>query len=58
MRETLPKCQFLKIEMIQNMRLWHRFFREKINVMEINNGNSNTKLVWHGTSGTPPASVY
>jgi hypothetical protein len=58
MRETLPKSQILKIEMIQNMNLWKRFFQEKINVMDINNGDSNTKLAWHGTSGTPPASVY
>lgn len=58
MRETLPKSQILKIEMIQNRRLWDRFYREKMNVRDINNGNSNTKLIWHGTSSTPPVSVF
>jgi hypothetical protein len=58
MRETLPTSQILKIEMIQNRRLWNRFYLEKMNVKNINNGNSNTKLIWHGTRGNPPASVF
>ena len=29
-----------------------------MNVKDINNGNSNTKLVWHGTRGNPPVSVF
>ncbi len=29
-----------------------------MNVKDINNGNSNTKLIWHGTKSTPPFSVF
>jgi hypothetical protein len=29
-----------------------------MNVKDINNGFSNTQLIWHGTKGTPPVSIF
>jgi hypothetical protein len=58
MRETIPQAQISEILVIQNLNLWKRFQTEKERLMKKNNGNSNTKLVWHGTRNTAPASVY
>ena len=44
--------------MVQNLVLWKRYKDERENMMRKNNGNSNTKLLWHGTKNTPPRSIY
>jgi hypothetical protein len=48
MRETMPKVEILKIELIQNLMLWDRYWGFKESLKD-KSESPNTKLIWHGT---------
>lgn len=57
-RETLPYVTIQSIQRIQNKWLWKRYMFAKTWMMEKNGGVINEKLLFHGTSETPPEKVF
>ena len=56
-KQTLPQATVLEIKMIQNHTLWKQYKNERYRIATLNGGNSNTSMLWHGTSSTPPDTV-
>lgn len=54
----MPSAKIEKIERIQNRKLWRVFRNEVEDVEDKNGGNANLMNLFHGTSNTPPESIY
>ncbi|TNV86648.1 hypothetical protein FGO68_gene9886 [Halteria grandinella] len=56
---TMPSSQIQRIERIQNRKLW-KVFQNELDDVTLKNNNQNAQLLdlFHGTSGTPPNSIY
>ena len=57
-KDTLPQVDVMKIERIQNRRLWDKYSFHAQRMKEKNNGTINEKELFHGTSGTLPEKIY
>ena len=56
--KTLPSAQILKLERIQNQRLWDKYTLSKKQMIEKTKGDTNEKELFHGTRGTPPKKIF
>jgi hypothetical protein len=57
-KATMPSANILKIERIQNRKLW-KVFKNEVEDVEIkNNGDANIQSLFHGTRETPPQTVF
>jgi len=58
MKKTVPNINLIKIERIQNKRIWEKYAYAKAILENKNNGNANEKRLFHGTRKTSPSTVY
>ncbi len=54
----MQSSTILKIERIQNRRLWRAFSNEIEEVKQNNNEEAQLGQLFHGTRGTPPSVIY
>ena len=57
-KATMPAAKILKIQRIQNRKLWKVFKNEIEDVAMKNKGVANVKNLYHGTGKTPPQAIY
>ena len=55
---TLPQKYIVKIERIQNIWLWEKYYQHRDRMKRKNDGKINEKLLFHGTRDTSPSSIY
>ena len=55
---TLLLTSIVKIERIQNMRLWEKYYQQCEGMKRSNNGVINEELLFHGTRNNPPSVIY
>lgn len=56
-RRTLPALNIQKVERVQNRTLWQKYKLEGEQMSERNNGQTNEKLLFHGTNATDPYQI-
>ena len=54
----MPAAKIEKIQRIQNRKLWRVFKNEVEDVEMKNQGQANLKNLFHGTSRTPPETIF
>ncbi len=55
---TLPSAKIVKIERIQNRKLWKVFQNEIEDISDKIGSKAPVQLLFHGTSGTDPKFIY
>ena len=56
--DTLPLKYIVKIERIQNIWLWEKYYQHCDRMKRKCGGEVNEKQLFHGTRNTPPSSIY
>ena len=55
---TLSSAKIVKIERVQSKWLWEKYSQHSERMNRKNDGDINEKMLFHGTSDTPPSSIY
>lgn len=58
MKMSIPSVTVKQVERIQNVFLWSKYALCKERMNKTNHGIINEKMLFHGTGGTPPRSIY
>ena len=56
-RDTLPSISMKKVERVQNMNLWEKYSLEGKHMTDRNNGGTNERYLFHGTTKVDPHDV-
>ncbi|CDW86806.1 poly adp-ribose polymerase member 14-like protein [Stylonychia lemnae] len=57
-RQTMPNAQILKIQRIQNKKLWRTFTIHQEDITDKHGKQANQFMLYHGTRATPPIAIY
>ncbi|TNV84413.1 hypothetical protein FGO68_gene14258 [Halteria grandinella] len=59
-KKTIPNAQIIKVERIQNKRLWQQFLLEQNNMLDklMSKEDLNIRYHFHGTRKTSPSYIY